>query len=587
MNSLKYIMLCVVSFIFHPNFGQKVSENIRLNQIGFYPNAPKIAVVVNAKATTFFVKTSDLTKTVLVGTLSTSRKSEFSEKTTQIADFSSLQSVGKYVIEVPSLGVSYPFEVRANIHQNLAKASLKAFYYQRASIELSSKYAGKWARPFAHPDTKILIHASAVSPERPEGTVISSPKGWYDAGDYNKYIVNSGITMGTLFSLYEDFPAYFQQQNLNIPESNNAIPDILDEALWNLRWMLTMQDTDGGVYHKLTNAVFDPIIMPKEATKTRYAVQKSTTATLDFAAVMAQAARVFKQFPKEFPALADSCLLASTRAWNWAIKNPNVKYDQNKLNEQFLPKITTGAYGDNDSSDEFFWAATELYITTKDDSYYNTIGNQLNTKMNIPSWNQVRLLGYYTFARFQYQLTGKAKDDFPVLKNRLLTFIDTLAKGVEKRSFQTVMGRTARDFMWGSSGGAANQGIAMIQAFKLTKNKKFLDLALSNLDYLLGRNGTGYSFMTAFGSKTPMHPHHRLAMADGIVEPLPGFLSGGANPGQQDKCVGYTTKVADESYLDADCSYSTNEIAINWNAPMAYLSAAIEALQSKMSMSIK
>lgn len=560
---------------------QKLAENIRLNQVGFYPTASKIAVVVNANAETFLVKTADLKTTVLTGKLSNQRKSEFSEKRTQIADFSGLQKDGKYVIEVPSIGISYPFEIQEEVHKDVAKASLKAFYFQRASTKIPEKYAGKWARPFAHPDTKILIHPSAVSDKRPAGKVISSPKGWYDAGDYNKYIVNSGITMGTLFSMYEDFPAYFQQQNLNIPESNNAVPDVLDEALWNLQWMLTMQDSDGGIYHKLTNANFDRMLMPNHAKKTRYVVQKSTAATLDFAAVMAQAARIFRQFPKEFPTLADSCLAASVRAWDWASKNPAVKYEQNKINEQFLPKITTGAYGDNTLSDEFIWAAAELYITTKDEKYYQNIDFLPVQKMSVPSWNQVRLLGYYSLARFHNQLTGKAKEDFPTLKSNLVAFADTLSSGIEKRSFQTVMGKTAKDFVWGSTAVAANQGIVMIQAYQLTKDRKYLDLALTNLDYILGRNGAGYSFLTAFGSKTPMHLHHRLAIADGIDEPLPGFLSGGINAGQQDKCEGYTTKVADECYLDAECSYSTNEIAINWNAPMAYLASAIEVLIKK------
>ncbi len=143
------------------------------------------------------------------------------------------------------------------------------------------------------------------------------------------------------------------------------------------------------------------------------------------------------------------------------------------------------------------------------------------------------------------------------------------------------MGKNAHDFAWGSNAVASNQGIALIQAYKLTKNKKYLDAALGNLDYILGRNATGYSFLTGFGSKQVMHPHHRPSIADGIVEPVPGLLSGGPNPGQQDKCAGYPNNFADESFVDADCSYASNEIAINWNAPFVYLAVAIEALSGK------
>ncbi|MFY7890946.1 MAG: glycoside hydrolase family 9 protein [Spirosomataceae bacterium] len=575
---INYLLFIIGLFLLtEKTYAQKLSEQIRLNQLGFYPTAPKVAVVVNTQASLFRIKTSDLQKTVFTGKLSTFRKSEFSDKKTQIADFTALITQGTFVLEIPDLGISYPFRIAPKVHQEVAKAALKAFYYQRASTEIPAKYAGKWARTLGHPDDKIFVHASAVSADRPEGTVISSPRGWYDAGDYNKYIVNSGITMGTLFSMYEDFPAYFQKQTLNIPESTNTVPDVLDEALWNLRWMLTMQDKDGGVYHKLTNANFDGMIMPDKATQPRYVVQKSTAATLDFAAVMAQAARIYRQFPTAFPYLADSCLKASVRAWDWAKQHPNLAYEQNKMNEQFAPKVVTGDYGDNTFSDEFIWAAAELYLSTKDERYAAAIPNA--KQMILPSWNQVALLGYYSLLRFENQCTGTIKEQLPVLKQQLITFADELATGFEKRSFQTLMGKKASDFNWGSTSNAANQGIAMIQVYRLTKNKKYLDFALSNLDYLLGRNGTGYSFVTGFGSKTPMHPHHRLAVADGIVDPLSGFLSGGTNWGRQDKCEGYPSTVADECYLDADCSYASNEIAINWNAPLAYLTAAIEAIQ--------
>ncbi|MBX9852772.1 MAG: glycoside hydrolase family 9 protein [Cytophagaceae bacterium] len=181
-------------------------------------------------------------------------------------------------------------------------------------------------------DNNVLVHNSAANAFRPTGTIISSPRGWYDAGDYNKYIVNSGITTYTVLSLYEQYPLYFDTVNLNIPESGNTLPDILDEALWNVRWMLTMQDpSDGGVYHKLTTADFSGTVMPHINTSTRYVVQKSTGATLNFAAVMAQAARIFSLYPTQLPGLADSCINASVNAWIWSRKNPNVQYNQASL----------------------------------------------------------------------------------------------------------------------------------------------------------------------------------------------------------------------------------------------------------------
>jgi len=387
--------------------------------------------------------------------------------------------------------------------------------------------------------------------------------------------------MGTLLSLYEDFPAYFDTLNINIPESGDKAPDLLNEIVWNLRWMLTMQDPyDGGVYNKVTNANFDGMVMPSVAVTPRYVVPKGTAATLDFAAVMAQAGRVFTKYKKVFPGLSDSCMKSAEKAWDWAVNNPKVAYNQNQMNKEFKPVINTGGYGDSNFSDEFIWAASELYISTKKDSYYTAFPMFPDTLMPLPSWGNVRLLGYYTLARFEKKLTGVAQKDFAMLKKQIIRTANNLTEGVSDRAYQTVMGKSARDFVWGSNSVAANQGILLIQAYRLTKDKKYLHYALDNLDYLLGRNATGYSFVTGYGHKTPMFPHHRQSEADGIADPVPGLIAGGPNPGQQDGCKTYPSKIPDESFTDAMCSYASNEIAINWNAPAAYLAGAIEALFS-------
>jgi endoglucanase len=569
-----------------PLRAQQLSEEIRLNQIGFYPNAPKTAAVTAEAEGPFTVTTADRKQTVFTGTLGAPRQSGYSPKQTRLADFSALTKPGTYVVVVPKLGYSYSFEIKPQVHRPVADAALKGFYYQRVSQELPATYAGKWARPAGHleADRKVQVHPSAASPQRPAGTIFSSPGGWYDAGDYNKYIVNSGITVGTLLSLYEDFPDYFRNQQVNIPESSNGVPDLLDETLYNLRWMLTMQDpNDGGVYHKLTNPRFDGMVMPDKATNTRYVVQKSTAAALDFAAVTAQASRVYRKYNDAFPGLADSCLTAATKAWEWAQKNPNVLYKQEEMNKQYDPDVSTGTYGDNDVSDEWIWAACELYATTGKESYYTAVNLFPDDKMPLPGWPQVRLLGYYTLARLGNGLAPAGKKDLPTLKKRLVAFGDELLSGVEKQPYGTVMGKSEKDFIWGSTSVAANQGIALIQAYRLTGDKKYVQHALSNLDYLLGRNAVGYSFVTGYGDKTPMHPHHRPSVADGIAEPVPGLLSGGtnANAARQDKCPGYTSTVPDEVFVDADCSYASNEIAINWQAPLVYLTYAIEALQAE------
>ncbi|HEY8930567.1 MAG TPA: glycoside hydrolase family 9 protein [Mucilaginibacter sp.] len=582
------IFKCFLFFIYlfaaQPIFAQDQpaeGTKIRLNQTGFYPGAPKIAIVLNSADNTFYIEAPGK-KNIYTGKLKKSAKPGLNSEFTWIADFTAFNIPGNYQLHVSGSGYSYPFRIAKNIHADVAAGAIKAYYFMRASIPLKEKYAGKWNRAEGHPDTTVLIHPSAASDGRPANSVISSPRGWYDAGDYNKYIVNSGITTSTLLSLYEDFPAYMKTVKLNIPESGNGIPDVLNEVLWNIRWMLTMQDpADGGVYHKLTNAAFDGMEMPDKGTAPRYVVQKGTAATLDFAAVMAQAARIFANFKTRLPGLSDSCMKGANLAWAWAQKNPKVIYNQDAMNRKFEPKVTTGGYGDGNFNDEFIWAASELFATTHKPDYLKTVNILADTIMQIPSWGQVKLLGYYTLIKNSASFGANAPAELPELKKRLIAFADNLTGGTDETAYQTVMTKTPRHFGWGSNSEAANEGILLIQAYKLSNNRKYLDFALANLDYLLGRNASGYSYVTGFGSKTPMHPHHRPSVSDGIIDPIPGLLVGGPNPGMQDK-IKVPSTVPDEAYIDDDRAYAANEIAINWNAPFAYLANAIEALQHKL-----
>jgi len=586
---MKYITIaaCLLLLVMtaHPQIADTM---IRLNQVGYYIHAPKVAIVtVNTAANDFYIVSAPGGETLFKGALSGAMQSSNSSLTTRVADFSAFQQEGMFRVLVPGLPASYSFGISNNANHGVAVKSLKGFYYQRASMPLEAAYAGKWARAAGHPDKYVFIHAAAASDKRPAGKEIATPGGWYDAGDYNKYIVNSGITMGTLLSAYEDFPVYFDTLNTNIPESSDAVPDILNEALYNLRWMLSMQDPyDGGVYNKCTNAVFDGMVMPAVTKLPRYVVQKGTAATLDFAAVMAQAGRIAQKMEKQLPGLADSCLRAAKKAWRWAMENPSLAYDQAALNLRFETKITTGAYGDHEFSDEWFWAAVELYVTTKDKQYRAVVTEHINDSMVLPSWGHVGMLGFYTLLRNGQSLPKEMTAGILQTKERLLQFADAYLAHQRENAFQTVMGRTKRDFNWGSNSNAANQGIALVNAFFISKNAKYIDGSLSNLDYILGRNATGYCFVTGTGSRSTMHPHHRPSVADGIEEPVPGLMAGGPNPAMQDKCH-YDFTEPETAYTDAACSFASNEIAINWNAPLVYLANALEALQYDVKYSIK
>ncbi|WP_374562271.1 glycoside hydrolase family 9 protein [Ideonella sp.] len=545
-------------------------RHIKLNQVGYLPGATKQALVPDTAASRFSVVDARSGAVVLQGPLAPAALWPPAQQVVRVADFSALARAGRYRLRVPGLADSAPFEVAVDAYAALNAASLKAFYFNRASTALLPQHAGAYARPAGHPDTEVRVHASAASPSRPEGTLISAPKGWYDAGDYNKYVVNSGISTYTLLAAYEHFPAFFQRQSLNIPESGNTLPDVLDEALWNLEWLLAMQDpADGGVYHKLTNPGFDGAVMPHEATAPRYVVQKTTAAALNFAAVMATASRVYQAHAREHPGLSQRMLVAAESAWRWAVAHPGEVYRQ-------PADIQTGAYDDDQLADEVAWAAAELYISTRNDAYYAAMkAGEVET--GVPSWAGVAPLAWVSLAHHRGALTAAA--DQRLITRRITTQADALAAAWQASAWRVSL--QGGDFIWGSNSVALNQALMLIQGYRLGGERRHLDAAQALLDYVLGRNAVDMSMVTGFGERSTQHPHHRPSQADGVAAPVPGFVAGGPNPGQQDQAhcpVPYPSGVPARAYLDHDCSYASNEVAINWNAPLVYVSAALQAL---------
>jgi endoglucanase len=544
------------------------AQTILLNQVGYKPYSEKRAFITSdSEVKTFQIINALTNEVVYKGEISDPKYWEYSGTNVGIADFSSIQKPGKYSIVVGNS--SKAINIDNDIYTSLGTKSLNAYYLARASENISEKYAGIYARPLGHPDDKVIIHASASSDKRPEGSLISSPSGWYDAGDYNKYIVNSGISVHTLLQLYELFPDYCKKLKLEIPENRNQVLDILDEILVNLRWMLTMQDpNDGGVYHKLTSKYFCGMVMPEEDKLDRYVVMKSTAATLDFAAVMAKASRTFSKYENEFPNLANTCLTASKNAWDWAQKNPKVLYVQPK-------DISTGEYGDQNINDEKYWAAIELYLSTKNKDYLNNL--PVNLRIATPTWSQVESLGAFSLVSNTEKISdNKTKEKIELIKKNLLKTADKIYETHEKSAFKIPMD----SFAWGSNSDLANQGILLIHAYKITGEKKYLNAAEDCLNYILGANPLNMCFVTGFGDNSPKHIHHRPSSADKIDAPIPGLLVGGPTTVSRSDCGenNYMSNFPAMSYLDMECSYSTNEIAINWNAPLAFLVNAINSI---------
>ena len=529
-----------------------------INQIGYRPGDFKELALVDANGNVDFVNSAG--QVVLSVTPKAASFWDASGQNVQLVDFSKLSEAGKYSIKVNGNVLRSDLVVKSQTYEEVFKAAIKWFYYQRASMALESQYAGKWARAAGHTNATAELHNSTGA----SGTINSS-KGWYDAGDYGRYIVNSGITTYTLLSLYEHFPEYFKKLKWNIP-AEGSLPDLLAEIKWNLDWMLTMQASDGGVYHKLTSLGFPGDVMPAQDNSKLYVIGKSTAGTFDFAAIMAMASRIYKPFDASY---ASKCLEAAKKAYSWGLSNPSRNYLANPSD------VSTGAYENDNPNDEKLLAGTELFITTGDASY-----KQSGTSEYVSYWGDVTGLATYEKATHQTQFGGDANE----AKQKILGTADNFVNRAEK-GFGVVMAKD--DFVWGSNSTASNQGVWLLHAYYITGEQKYYKAAVKALDYLLGKNPLDMSFVTGYGTKSPKMPHHRPSTSDNVEEPIPGMLVGGPQPGGEDvgakaewKCDDYRTGQAATAYTDQRCSYATNEVAINWNAPLAYLAGAIEALNA-------
>ena len=548
-------------------------ERVRYNQVGYLPQEEKYIVADHSDPRGRVAVTDENGKVVSKPMVLRIVTSPFGDKSRYVMNLGKITKPGDYFITFGNNRAK--FHVEKNAYRKVAKAALKSFYLMRSAIDIKPQYAGAYARKGGHRDGIVYIHESAESSGRPAGSTIASPFGWYDAGDYNKYVVNSAYSIGLMLNVYQQIPDYFDKLNTNIPESENKTADFLDEMMYNLKWLLTMQDpADGGVYHKLTTPDFEGFIMPDQCKQKRYVVAKSVTAAYDFAAIMAQAARIFKG-NKDYPDFTEKAEKAAVAAYEWARLHPDEYYDQDEMNKKYSPKINTGTYGDKDAKDEHFWAATELYFMTDNNNYLKEANELMPSQFTNSSWGNVAELGLFEWIQ-GYEDTNR-NTAIEMLKD----YMQTALRFEENSCFQSPFGNTKEDFGWGCLGGnCCFPAIAMLYADKYIERGKYRKYALENVDYLIGRNATGYCYITGFGDKSPKHPHHRISEKDMIEAPFPGLLVGGPNPGQQDKGnnnLTYPSNVVDESYVDCVDSYASNEIAINWNAALVGLLCWIDA----------
>jgi endoglucanase len=549
--------------------------SIEVDQVGYPLDGPKVALVSSSlftqtMAQSFQLRRSSDSAEVFRGKLTLPDVDPNSGDRVQAADFSAFRTAGTYYLDVPGVGRSWNFTLSQNVFENAYSMAMRGFYGQRCgtAVDMGQQFPG-YSYPACH--LKGKFHASSGATGQRDNV-----GGWHDAGDYGRYVVNSGIAAGTLLWTWEIYGAKIKNISLKIPESGNGTPDILNETRWGLEWMLKMQDEDGGVWHKQTSVHFPGMIMPQadtlpsEVIGTGTAPYKSTCATADLAAVAAIAARVYQPYDAEFAARA---LTAARKAWAWSEKYPNVTFKN-------PAGVSTGEYGDSNCQDERLWAAAELWRTTGEATYHkfflSSYAEYLPSLDSPPAedWANVGSMGLWSYALS----TRKDADANAVktIRSRTLEAARVIVERTRRNPYHVSM--QANDFVWGSNGVAANYGMYLLIADVMSpekQNREFADAARDDLHYLLGRNTFSLSWVTQLGEHAYQHPHHRPSAARPEMLPWPGLLSGGPNAARQDTVLSELPKNLPPAkvYADQTASYASNEICLNWQASLVFLLA--------------
>ena len=468
---------------------------------------------------------------------------------------------GKYLLESPEGKRTLTVEKRP--WRSVTNALIKGLYYQRCGCGLEEAHAGLYRHPACHT-------APAVDWE--DRTVRRHVLGgWHDAGDYGKYVGPGAVAAAHLLYAWKLFPDGCSDP-LNIPESGNGLPDILNEARFELEWILRMQRSDGAFHHKLTKARFAPFIMPQDDLETEYLMPPSHCATAAACAVLALAGRVFR---RQDAAFANRMLAASLRAWSWLADHPEFAPFENPEG------VRTGQYRDGSDRDERFWAACELYASCGDERFKKAAEalyaeGQALTRFG---WASVGGLGALC-CLFDLKESGgrvlytQLREDFLAQSEQALSLSRQSGYGTALAPDQ---------YVWGSILPVLGNAMAMILNSLLTGRQEMRDAALLQWHYALGMNALDTCFVTGFGERPVLYPHHRPSGADGIGAPVPGLISGGPNqrfpyPATRER-LGDTPPA--KYFLDETPSADTNEIAIYWNTPAVFTAAFFNALSGE------
>ncbi len=566
---------------------------IRVNQIGYYPKQPKRAVFRDPSQSPATWELLDESGAVVVsGQTEVFGEDEASGDPVHRIDFSSATATGSGFRLRIGESQSDPFSIDEGIYARLKYDAIAYFYHNRSGIEIAMPYAGdpQWTRPAGHmSDAKV-----ECLPELGCDYTVDASGGWYDAGDHGKYVVNGGISVWTLLHFYERTTKLggkvdaIADGTMSIPEQGNGVPDLLDEVRWELEMLLRLQVPQGRkwagmAFHKLHEDAWSGMpLAPHEATAPRLLHRPSTGATLNLAAVAAQAARLWKDVD---PAFSQRCETAARRAWAAAKKNPD-------LLAPGSDNVGGGPYEDLDVSDERYWAAVELALATGDAKFVEAARSSKHY-LAIPgptpeqggqqspmNWQLVQALGTISLAT---AAPGSTPLDVEKARAAVVKVARTQAERISSAGYPVPLQADAGGtYPWGSNSLVLNNAVVMGVAHDLTGEDVFVHGVVDALDYLLGRNPMWQSYVTGYGANPMENPHHRFwahQKDESYPPPPPGAISGGPNSRLEDpyaQSVGLPGCPPQKCFVDHIESWSTNEITINWNAPFFWVVAFLD-----------
>ena len=564
---------------------------IYINQMGYHPDSIKTAVLAQCKNSDTSVPQAPGIVQVCTadGTCVSEKETTFfgydeaSGDYIWHADFTEITAPGEYIIKSGDL-TSYPFTIGTQLYSNLHTLLSKMLYFQRCGMELLPEYAGIFARPTCHLAPSVLWdeYVKCKNGELKEEDMqrLDIRGGWHDAGDYGRYSTAASVALAHILYAFRFFPEAFEK-SLNIPESGNGIPDILNECLYELKWLLQMQNDEGGVYHKQCTLRHADFVMPHEDNDQMYLYPVSSMAVGDFAAIMALASRIYQPYNPDF---AKQALDASLRSYDWLQAHPDFLGFYNP------PETNTGEYDDISDLDERMWAAVELYRCTGEEKYLADAKVNFDKLAVTTEYGWADISGFAAWALFEKELiAGKAdicdcdNTDLEVnfkkvYRTALLTEADRILDIVNTSGYRVDL--LPDDFIWGSNMVVLNRAMLLSTVSILENKKAYADATVQQMDYILGINAANYSYISGVGAHAFCHPHNRVTEADSIEETLPGYVSGGPFKTPADetaKEVLAPNTPPMKCFLDRWECYSLNEITIYWNSPAIFTTAFLSS----------